>query len=108
MVQEATSIALRIGHTLRYRAELRPGVSVLIKTFQIYVMSDTVIRLQGMPRGAWIMFRLTLAILLLLTVASGLLAFGAVHVPAASIAKALFGCFLFLLVVELVLGRRSI
>ncbi len=52
------------------------------------------------------MFRITISILALLTIASGLFAFGAISIPAVSIARALFLGFAFLLAIDLTLGRE--
>jgi uncharacterized membrane protein YtjA (UPF0391 family) len=54
------------------------------------------------------MFRIVSFMLLLLVIIAGLFAFGAISIPAASIAKALFGVFLFLLIVELLADRKRV
>jgi uncharacterized membrane protein YtjA (UPF0391 family) len=54
------------------------------------------------------MFPITVSVLALLTVASALFAFGAIAIPAVSIARVLFMGFGFLLAVELTLGHKWI
>jgi uncharacterized membrane protein YtjA (UPF0391 family) len=60
------------------------------------------------PGEVFSMFRIVSFLLLLLVIVAGLFAFGAISIPAVSIAKVLFGLFLFLLIVELLGGRKRV
>jgi uncharacterized membrane protein YtjA (UPF0391 family) len=67
------------------------GISIARKLGEVFSMS-------------WI----TSFLLLLLVIVAALFAFGVIFIPAASIAKVLFGLFLFLLIVELLGDRKRV